>query len=177
MPLNSANVGVAVTGEISYGPTETTLPTTTAGALTGFTGLGYISTDGVTENPEVTREALAAWQNSATVRESITEARLTFTFTLIETTVDSVELYHGTSVTQSATEGTYVQTVGATKGRHAFVFDVVDGGEIMRKVIAEGEIFKGEGISYANGSAVGYPCELVAYTDPIVYDTRLKTSP
>lgn len=174
--LNSANVGVAVTGEISYGPTSTTLPTTTAAALTGFTGLGYIHEDGIEEAPEVSRETLRAWQNSATVRESVTEAKLAYTFTLIETTTDSVELYYGTTVTQTSTHGSYVVTPGATAGRQSFILDVLDGAEIKRIVIDEGEIFAGEGVKYANGEAIAYPCELVCYTDPIVYDTRLKSA-
>ena len=175
MALTSANVRVAVSGEISVGETTATAPTSTTSTLTGFAGLGYISPDGIEESPDVTREALTAWQNSATVRENVTEAKLTYTFTLIETTLDTVKAYYGSTVTQTTAHGTYTITVAATNGRKSYTIDIIDGAQKKRVYIAEGEIFKGDGVTYANGEAIGYPCELVCYTDPVVWDTALKS--
>lgn len=175
MALTAANVGIAVTGEIYVGPTTAAAPTGTASATTGYTGLGYLSEDGIEEAPDVSREALRAWQNSTVVRETVTDARLAYTFTMIETNVNTVAQYYGTTVTQTATEGTYTVTVAATKGRQSFILDVIDGANIKRIYVASGEIFKNGSVTYVNGSAVSYPCELVCYTAPVVMDTRLKT--
>lgn len=175
MALTSSEVRVAVSGELHFGLTSATAPTSTSAALTGFTGTGYISEDGVVENSEVTREQLRAWQNSATVRETVTEARQLYTFTLIQTNKANTELFYGATVTQTTAHGTYTISAAATAGRKSWVLDVVDGAQVKRIYVAEGELFKGGEISYANGAAIGYPCELVAYTDPVVYDTALKS--
>lgn len=175
MTLTSSNVRVGVSGEVSVAALATALPATAAAALTGFTGSGYISEDGVVENPEVNRESITAWQNATVVREVVTEAKLSYEFTLIETTKGNVELYYGATVTQTVTEGSYTISPAATAGRKAWVIDVIDGANILRKCIAEGELFKGEGVTFASGEAIAYPCILVAYTNPIVHDTALKS--
>ena len=173
--LTSSNVRVGVSGELSFGPTTSTAPISAAAALTGFAGLGYFSEDGVAENPDVSRETIPAWQNGTIVREVVTGAKLTYEFTMIETKKNNVELYYGTTVTQTATEGTYTFNAANTAGRKSFVLDIIDGGNLKRTYVEEGEVFKGDGVTYAGGEAVAYPCELVAYTDPIVMDTALKS--
>lgn len=175
MALTSSNVRVGVSGEVSVGPTATTAPTSAAATLTGFTGLGYVSEDGVTETVDRSIDDIKAWQNAATVRSTITDASVTYQFTLIETTVDTVEAALGASVTQSATEGTYTIVAGSTGGRKSFVIDVIDGANLKRIYIAEGEVTELGDTVYASGEAIGYAVTLKAYTDPIVFDTSLKT--
>jgi len=61
-------------------------PTSAVSALTGFTGTGYISDDGVEVAPERSTKDIAAWQNGKIVRTVVTEAKTVYKFTLIETT-------------------------------------------------------------------------------------------
>ena len=49
MATDSTKVRVAVAGEVSMAATSAAAPTGTASVLTGFTGLGYVSSDGVKE--------------------------------------------------------------------------------------------------------------------------------
>src|SRR5688500_4446565 len=96
MALSSSNVRVAVTGAVYAGPTATAAPTAADSALAGgFVDLGYVSEDGVSETRDRSTNKIKAWQNADLVREVVTESSLTYTFTLIETKEDVVELFYG----------------------------------------------------------------------------------
>lgn len=181
MSLDSSNVRVAVTGAVSVGATTATAPTGTSGALTGFTDLGYVGEDGVTETRDRASDSIKGWQNGATVRTVVTEGTLTYQFVMLETKKETVELYYGTTVTEAAAEGNFVIVPTATGGRKSFVIDVVDGAELERVYIAEGEVTEVGDKVYANGEPIGYDVTITAYhNDTIggsakVYATALKT--
>jgi len=73
MALDSDNVRVAVTGAVYVGPTSATAPSSSSSVLTGFTDLGYVSADGITETIDKTTSQIRAWQNGALVREVVSE--------------------------------------------------------------------------------------------------------
>lgn len=176
MALTTSEVGVAVSGEIYVGPTGTALPTDTSTALNAaFKGLGYVSEDGVTENVERSTDDIIAWQNATTVRTVVTDAKITYEFTLIQTNKDVAEFVNGVTVTQSVPHGTYTMVAATTGGRKAFVFHIIDGASLKRIAIAEGELTERGETVYASGEAIGYECTVTAYTNPVIYDTRLKT--
>lgn len=175
MALTAANVRTGIAGEVLVGPTTATAPTTAVGVTTGYAGLGYISEDGVVPKPERSTEDLKAWQNNAVVRTFVTDAKTTYEFTLIETSKATVEFAWGTTVTQTATEGTYNADPSATGGRKKFIVDVVDGTILVRHTF-EGELTTMEPSGFVNGEAVAYACTVTAYTVPVVHDTSLKTA-
>lgn len=181
MATNSANVRVAVTGEVSMGLTSATAPTSASAAITGFTGLGYVSEDGVTETRERSSENIKAWQNADTVRTVVTDAGLSYSFTLIETKKETVELYYGSTVTQTVTEGTLTVVPANTGGRRSFVIDVVDGTELLRIYIPSGEVTEVGDVVYASGEPIGYEVTITAYPSAAisgsakVFATALKT--
>ncbi len=177
MAISTANVVVGNDGVIAVAATTATAPTSAVSALpSGFNDLGAISDDGVTETRDRSTDTIVIWQNAAVAREAVTESSYQFGFTMVETKKETVELFYGTTVTASAPHGTYTIVPGATSGRKSFVVEIVDGQQIKRTYIAEGELFKGgDAIEYANGAAIGYNVELVCYTNPVVFDTRLKT--
>lgn len=176
MALTTSEVGVAVSGEISVAPTGTALPTDTSTALNAaFKGLGYVSEDGVTENVDRSTDDIIAWQNATTVRTVVTDAKITYEFTLIQTNKDVIEFVNGATVTQTAPHGTFTMVAAATGGRKAFVFHIIDGSSLKRIAIAEGELTERGETVYASGEAIGYEVTVTAYTNPIIYDTRLKT--
>lgn len=181
MALNSANVRVAVTGEVSVGPTTATAPTSSSSSLTGFNGLGYVGEDGITETRDRSTEDIKAWQGGTTVRTVVTDGNLTYNFILIETTKASVELAYGTTVTQSVSEGNYVIVPTNTGGRKSFVIDVVDGANLKRIYIPQGEVTEVGDVTYASGEPIGYEVTVTAYADAgiggsaKVYETALKS--
>jgi len=182
MATNSALVRVAVTGAVSVGATTATAPTGTASALTGFNDLGLVGEDGVTESRGRSTNDIKAWQGGQTVRTVVTDATLTYHFTLLETKKETVELYYGSDVTQTATEGSLTVVPSSTGGRKSFVLDVVDGTELLRVYVPQGEVTEVGDRVYANGDPIGYECTLTAYNDATlggsakVWATALKTA-
>lgn len=182
MATNSANVRVAVTGEVSVGDTTAAAPTGTGSALApGFLGLGYVSEDGVTETRDRSTDTIKAWQNSDTVRTVVTDSSLTYSFTLLETNKDTVELFYGVDVTAAASDGSFVIVPASTGGRKSFVLDVVDGAELIRTYVPQGEVTEVGDRVYAGGEPIGYEVTITAYNDPTlggaaqVWATALKT--
>jgi hypothetical protein len=178
---DSSKVRVAVTGEVLMGLTSATAPTGTGGTTTGFTGLGFVSEDGVTETRDRSSDDIKAWQNAATVRTVVTDANLTYTFTLIETKKETVELYYGASVTEAVSDGSFVIVPSNTGGRKSFIIDVVDGSELIRTYIPQGEVTEVGDRVYASGEPIGYEVTITAYADSTlggsakVWATALKT--
>lgn len=182
MATSSANVRVAVTGELLIGSVGATAPTTTASATTTFTGLGYISDDGITESRSRDTNDITAFQNGDTVRTVVTSASLTYALTLIETKKETLELYYGVTATTGASEGSFVVVPAATGGRKAFILDVIDGSELRRTYIPQGEVTEIGDLVYQNGEPIGYEVTISAYPDSVingsakVFTTSLKTS-
>lgn len=181
MATTSANVRVAVTGEVLVGATSATAPTGTGGTTTGFSGLGFISEDGITETRERSTNDIKAWQNGATVRTVITDGSLTYSFTMIETKKETVELYYGATVTAASTDGSFVIVPTSTGGRKSFIFDVLDGSELRRIYVPQGEVTEVGDVVYVNGEPIGYEVTVTAYADSTiggsakVWATALKT--
>lgn len=182
MALNSANTGVAVTGEVSVAPTATAAPIDTTTALNvAFVGLGYVGEDGITESHDRSTDDIKAWQNSATVRTVVTDSSLKYSFTLIETTKAVVETALGVTVTQTAPNGAYVIVPSSTGGQKSFVIDIVDGANVKRIYIPNGEVTELGDTTYSSGEAIGFEVTITTYPNATisgnakVWDTRLKT--
>lgn len=185
MTLDSSKVRVAVTGAISVGPLGTTAPTGTGSAITPRTDLGYIGEDGVTETQpgagDVNR--IKAWQNGATVRTIRTpsEDLPTWNFVLLETKKEVIELYYKTTVTQTATEGSYPIDANAQDAGHDFIIDVVDGAELERVHVPRGFVSDVGDKVYANGEPIGYEVTIEGERDSTlgynakVWATALKS--
>lgn len=182
MATNADKARSAVTGEVSMAATTAAAPTGTATALTGFTGLGFLDDSGFEVIPDRSTDDKRAWQNAAIVRTVTTDSKLTFKFTMIETKLETIQLYWGTTVTQSVTEGQYDLDPAATGGRRSFVFDVIDGAELQRYYVPLGELESRDSIQNQNGELLGYSVTIVAYpaasinNKPArVWSTALKT--
>ena len=159
MAGDASKVRVAVTGAVFKGPTTATAPTGTSGAPTGFTDLGFISEDGVEiELPsEGDSTPVKAWQNGTTVRTIRTpsEDNPSWHFTMMETSLATVETYFGVTVTQTATEGSFEYKVQA-RGYNSYIVDAVDGAELLRDYIPKGVVTDVGAHTLANGEVIGY---------------------
>lgn len=156
---NADNVVVGITGAVYVGATSATAPTSTSSALTGFTDLGYISTDGVTVTPDKSSNAIRAWQNADLVREVVTESTLTYQFMLLESNEAAIELYFGSPMV----DGKIELSPSNTGGKQSFVFDIVDGNKVIRHYVPAGEVMKVEAQAVKNGEAVHYGVTVTAY--------------
>jgi hypothetical protein len=161
MALDSDNVRVAVTGAVYVGPTSATAPSSSASTLTGFTDLGYVSADGITETIDKTTSQIRAWQGGALVREVVSEGTYSVTLTFIETNQEVLELYFGSEITGGELDGDPTNS----GGRKSFVMDVVDGSIVERTYIPAGEITAVGERTLASGEAIGYNVTITAYAD------------
>lgn len=181
MALTAANVRRGITGEVSVGATSATAPTGTGSTITGFTGLGYVNEDGVKEVRDRSVDDIKAWQNADTVRTVISDASLKYTFTLMETTKTVVETVYGVTVTQTVTEGNYVIVPSSTGGQKSWVIDVVDGTNLKRIYVPNGEITEVGEVTYSNGDPIAYEVTLQTYPNTTiggnakVWETALKS--
>lgn len=160
MALDASNVVVGITGKVYVGPVSATAPTSYSSTLTGFTDLGYISADGVTFTTDKSTNQIRAWQNADLVRETVTEGTVTYAFTLLETTLETVEAYFGSAVDNT---GKISLVPTATGGRKSFVLDVVDGADLVRHYVPTGEILSVEAQQIQNGEAIAYGITVTAY--------------
>jgi hypothetical protein len=159
MALSAENVNVAVTGKVYVAPTTASAPTASDATLTGFTELGYVSSDGITVSHDRSTAQIRAWQNSDLVREVATEATTTYAMMLLESNEDVIETYFGASIV----DGKIEVNPSATGGRKSWVIDVVDGSDVIRHYIPTGEVTAVEAQTFANGEAIGYGITITAY--------------
>jgi hypothetical protein len=133
----------------------------------GFTDLGYVSEDGVTETRDRSTNTIKGWQNGAILREIVTEASVTYGLAMVETNADTVGLYYGTTV---AADGEVIIVPSSTGGRQSFVIDAEDGDDVIRAYVPNGEVVEvGEQV-YQNGEAIGYEVTIRAYPDASIPD-------
>ena len=166
---NSANVSVGkplAAGGIFAGPTTATIPTDATTALTGFTGLGYVSEDGLTNTVETDTESIQAWGGDTvlTVRTSRTE---TFAWTFIETNADVLaEVYGPDNVSGDLESGLTVIHNNKELPRRAYVFEILmTGDRVKRIVVPNGQITEVGDVVYTDGEAIGYEVTLSTFPD------------
>lgn len=176
MSLDSSNVRVAVTGAWYTAPTSTAAPTSASSTLNAaFKDLGYLSSDGTTKSTDRSTNDITAWQNAAKVRTVVTDSGVSFQFVLIETTVDGVGLYTGSTVDAN---GKVSVDPGRTGGRRSFVLDVIDGEEVIRVYIPEGEVTEVGDQTFTSGDAVGYDLTITGYASASIDgDTYVQFMP
>lgn len=159
MSVDSSKVRVAVTGAVSKGLTSATAPIGTAGTLTGFNDLGGISEDGVTLTLPDSGDStpIKVWQNGATVRtvRSASEDLPSLQFTMVETSLETIETFFGVTVTQTATEGEFEYKV-QSRTADSYVLDVIDGAELIRLYLPQGVVTSVGEVNLTNTDAIGY---------------------
>jgi len=160
MALTADNVVVGITGRVYVAPTTATAPTASDTVLSvDFVDLGYVSADGVNFETSRSTSQIRAWQDADLVREVVTEATVTYSFMLLETTEAVVEAYFGSTMLN----GKISLNPSATGGKKSFVIDVVDGAKSIRHYVPAGEILTVEAQPITNGDALGYGITVTAY--------------
>jgi len=154
-------VRVGVDGIVSTGVSGTAVAPTSAVSVlgVGWTDLGYVSEDGVTESTSVSTEKIRAWQKLKVVRTTITEGTVSWKAVLIQTSADTVALYHGGTV---AGDGSIVVDPTAERPLIAVVIDIIDGAEIIRSYAPEAQVTEVGDLVYQNGAPIGYEVTIEA---------------
>lgn len=156
---------VAIDGVVATAPTGTTAPTTVDSSLaTPWADHGYVTEDGVTRSEEVTTEVLRAWQRNTKVRTLVTESAVQFELTLMQTSADNAELFHGVPV---EADGSVVLDLNVERPRIAFVLDLIDdaSGQRIREYAPNAQVVEvGEQVA-VSGDGFGWPVTIQADYD------------
>jgi hypothetical protein len=158
---DAANVMVGITGAVYVGDTTAVAPTATTSTLTGFDAIGYVTADGVTFATDKSTNQIRAYQKNDLVREVITETTVTYEFAALETNSTAIELYFGATMTN----GKISFDPSSTGGVKSFVFDIVDGADVIRHYVPRGEVTSISEQSVTNGEAITYGFTVTAYAD------------
>ena len=156
------------TGAVFVAPAGTTVPTNATTALdAAFTGLGYVSEDGLVNSVETDTETVTAWGGDQVLSGQTSFAE-TFTVNLIETNPDALAVYYGEdNVTVDGSGNITVKQNSAVLPAVVVVFELVlTGGRIKRIVVPNAQITDRSGeITYVDGEPIAYPAVFNAYPD------------
>lgn len=144
-----------------------TLPTDAATELTGFTSLGFVSEDGLTNSNTYDSDTVKEW-GGATVLTLENNFVDTFTFTLIEAlNVDVLkEVFGDDNVTGTLAAGITINATPTARNAKKWVIDMVMRNNVLKRItIPVGTISAIADISYKNDEAVGYEVTITCMSD------------
>ena len=166
---NVSNVSTGkpkLAGAVFFADLGTTLPTDASSALAaGFSDLGYVSEDGITNSNTPESDDIEAWggQVVLTVQTSKPDE---FKFTLIESLNSGVlEVVYGDGnvSVNGGTGAITIQATSAEQEEHSYVIDMImRGGALKRIVIPNGKVKEVSDIVYKDDEAVGYEVTISA---------------
>lgn len=158
----------AIGGAVYVAPVGTSMPTNASSTLgAAFTGLGYISDDGLTNEHSPESDVVKAWGGDVvlTVNEG-TEDK--FTFKLIEILdVNVLKFVFGDSnVTGTLATGITLKVNGSIPETKSLVVDMVLRDKALKRiVIPNAQISEVAEVEYADSDAVGYEVTVIALPD------------
>lgn len=155
-----------VSGAAWVGPTTATLPTDVDASLTGFTELGYISEDGLTNSNSMESTGIKDW-GGTTVLNVQTGKDDIFKFKLLEVlNPEALKVVYGAdNVTVNGTKVT-VKANSEPLDDFAWIFDIMlRDGALKRIVIPFGTITELGDIVYVGNGATGFDITLGATPD------------
>ena len=158
----------SVSGAVYRAPIGTTLPSDATTALgSAFTGLGYCSDDGLTNNRDISDGSIKAWGGD-TVLQYMESTDDTFQFTLLESqNVEVLKTVFGANnVTGTLSTGITVSAGVAEVEEYIWVFDMVmRDGYLKRIVVPDACVTTIAEISYTDNEAIGYGVTLKCMSD------------
>lgn len=155
-------------GYIHRAPLGTTLPTDATTALdAAFKCLGYISEDGVTNSNEIDTETIKDWNGDVVIQVS-TGKTDSWNVTLIEAmNVEALKVAFGDSnVSGDLATGITITANNTAQPAAVYVFEMIYNGNVLHRVVLPNAYVSDVGeVTYAAGSAVGFPITLTAAAD------------
>lgn len=171
MAQTAANVTAAkpkVGGAVYVGATSLTLPTSADGTLaTGFTSLGYLGEDGLTNSNKPNTDQVKAWGGD-TVLTLYNSKDDTFKFVLIEALNPAVPkvVYGDANVSGALSTGITIQANNNEMDTKAYVIDMImRNGALKRIVIPAAQVSDVGDVVYRDSEAVAYEVTLSAQAD------------
>ena len=170
----AAAAGGGTTGAelLFVSPVGTTLPTNTTTALSvvsaAWSGMGYVSTDGVTFGQDESWEEIEAFGAASLVRKVNKGVKRTVDVEWLEHNLDVLEVVNrldlGT-IAPSATGAFSIQRGRIGVQRYQFVVDIVDDVNHIRHVIPSGELTDVKEQKVAAGGSITHAGQITCYPD------------
>lgn len=168
MAGNNTLVGapLSATGGVLTGSEAAVLPVDAEATLTGFSALGLIGEDGLSETADRSTDQVRAWGGSL-ARTLQTEFGLSYTFQFIETNPAVLREIHGVD---NVTSGTTANSLAIKINKDQlpikpYVFEVKDGDNRIRIVIPRGQITAVGDVTYSHNDIIRYEVTLTCYAD------------
>lgn len=171
MAQTATNVTAAkppVGGAVYVADTSVTLPTSADEALgEGFTSLGYLAEDGVTNSNSPNTDTIKAWGGDPVL--TLYNAKDdTFKFKLIEVLNPDVPKvpYGDANVTGDLAEGIVITANNKEMDTKAYVFDMImRNGALKRIVVPAAQVSSVGDVVYTDSDAVAYEVTISAQAD------------
>lgn len=177
---NAANVSTVkpkIGGAVWRAPVGTKLPTTADEALNAaFKGLGYISTDGITNGMARESAPVKAWGGDV-VASNDSGMTDTFKWNLLEILNEEVlkVVYGDKNVTGTLSTGLTVKANNEPQGQASYVIDMIlKNGVLKRVVIPRGTVTAVEDVTYNDSDPVGYNTTITAEADETLGGTHVE---
>ena len=155
-------------GAVFRAPVGTPLPTSATAALnSAFVGMGYVSSDGVTNGSGITTNAIKSWGGD-TVFNTLEGRDDTFAMNLIESLNPEVlkAFFGDGNVSGTLLSGITVAADGSDLGEHAYVIDMLmRDGALKRIVIPSAGVSETGDVTYKDDDVVAYPLTLSGHPD------------
>lgn len=149
------------TGFVATAPTGTAIPTDATSSLNAaFDELGYIDENGVVESQGTSETKVKAWQGGAIVRTVRTEHSLTYKFTALETNAAVLNAFYA----QASYDGV-VEINGDQPDRARWVIHAVDGSDLVRIVVPDGQVTTQGDVNYNADNPTSYEFTIECYPD------------
>lgn len=160
---------LGVTGRVDIALPGTAIPTGMEALGAGYTNLGYIGPDGVSEPRDEDREEFIPWQEITAIRSEITRAVASMAFALWQSSLESNGFYYGFNKDDLALapDGSVVyDEVGKPAIlRHVLVLTVVDGEKARRVVFPNCEVTGREEVVHNTTAITSLGSTVTAYPD------------
>lgn len=178
MTVNASNViagkplatgGVLVGGDTVVAPADAT---TELGA--GWTALGYVGEDGLTEGTERSTDKVRAWGGD-TVKVLQTDFAVTYSFTLLETLNGEVlKTVYGEGNVTTTGDSHAIKINSDELPEKAFAFEIKDGDARVRIFVPKGKVTEVGEVTYSDSDVVGYSLTVEAFYDATLGANAVK---
>jgi hypothetical protein len=152
---DATQVRLGTTGNIWRAPALTAAPADAATApATPWVNLGYASDDGFAITPKVDTTDIMVWQSQYPVRSKVMQS-IEIKSKLVQDDPEIWQLaFGGGSV--DGTTGTYTPPAPGEVYENAFLFDVIDGADLIRYWFARGIVTDVADVIHKADEAIGY---------------------
>jgi hypothetical protein len=169
MALNAALIRAYQNGEVSVGAYGATpaLPTDATSTLStlDYTGLGLLTSDGITEATSIDYTDVFAWQGNALVASLPGDYVQTFQFAAMQQSLAVLGLaMPGSTITQTAYGASVVQKAPVRDPR-TWVIHGIDGTRLQRIVVPSGQITERGDVVWSSQDVTVWEWTVKCYPD------------